>query len=154
MNIMPGSSSRGSASTSLSNTSGTLLGWIKVNKTYADFSIVATEKRLTIYTLPIGSILLALKVKASTAFSGGGAASCGLRLGITGAGYNYEKGFFMPGIDLFPAVAADNFTFCWVGKATDHTATEALVATLNSDVNINTLDHGVVDIWLLLATAT
>lgn len=155
MNTMPGSTSRGVGAPRLTTSAGTLLGWTKITKIYTDFSIAATEKRLTIYTLPIGSILLALKMKCSTAFSGGGASAVEMRLGITGDGYNYEKGWFDAGMDMFIAPASDNFCFTWVGKATDHTATEDLVATLNTTgANISALGAGVVDIWMLLATAT
>jgi hypothetical protein len=95
-----------------------------------------------------------MKMKCSTAFTdGAGVTRVDMRLGITGDGYNYEKGWFDAGMDLMVPVANDNLCFTWVGKATDHAATEALVATLNSDVNINTLTAGSVDIWLLLATA-
>lgn len=151
MNSVPGSTM--TAAGVVSTAYGKIFGWTKITKTYADFSIAATEKQLTIYTLPVAAILLATKVKCSVAFAGGGAAVVDLRLGITGS-YNYERGFFFSGCSLMEAVAGDTFWYSTVSKACSHTATTAFIATLNSDVNIDTLAAGSVDVWLLLMTAT
>lgn len=136
----------------LTSPNGTLYGWIKVEKTYSDFSVAAKTNSVTVYTLPVGGILLAVKMKTSAAFSGGGATYVDMRLGISGS-YNYEKGYFDPGMDLMLAVADDSFNYTAVQKATSYGATAAVIATVDSDVNLNTLADGAVGFWFLIASA-
>lgn len=134
----------------LTSTAGSLLNWTKITKSYLDFSVAAHSKELTIYTLPAGGIVLATKIKHTIQFSGGGATYVGLTIGKTGA----NQPVYDPGVIVSSVVADDELAYTSVQKAENHAATTAIIATLASDVNLNTLAAGSVTIWLLLATAT
>jgi hypothetical protein len=134
----------------LTSTAGTLLNWVKVTKTYLDFSDAGTFKELTIYTLPAGGIVLAVKTKASIVFAGAGATYIGLTIGKTGV----DQGVYDPGVSMMAVVANDELAYTSVQQAENHGATTAIIATLSSNIALNTLASGSVTIWLLLATAT
>ena len=152
MNIMPGSTSRGSVATSLSSSDGTIAGWVKVTKTFADFSDAGTVKQIALYTLPVGSILIAVKCKHSTAFTGGGATMADMRVGLNDTTL-YAIGRFVAGCDVFRAAADEAYTLSFPFRGNDHGATEAVTATLDSDVALNTLAAGSCDFWLWYGTA-
>lgn len=60
----------------------------------------------------------------------------------------------MPGFDVFQAVGNQVMIYTNINQAEDQAATTDIIATLHSDVALNTLVAGSVDIWLWVATMT
>lgn len=58
--------------------------WLKISKTFADFSIAGLEKDIEVLSLPAGHELVKLLVKQDEAFTGTGITKCETELGIAG----------------------------------------------------------------------
>jgi len=134
--------------TTFSQPGGTAPTWVKYTKAYSDFSDAGIFKEIALYTLPAAGIVHAVKIKHSTAFSGGGAAVATIEVGLAGNTDNYAAAF-----DVFQAVAADVFQYTAVNMSENHTATTGITVTLRSDVALNTLSAGSVTIYILMSTA-
>ena len=64
------------------------------------FSAAATTEDIELYALPAGVSILAVKVKSTTAFSGGTSSAYTLSVGIVGTLAKYHSAY-----DVFAAVA-------------------------------------------------
>jgi hypothetical protein len=133
----------------LTTAGGTYQGWLKYTKAYTDFSDAGLFKSIALYTLPIGGIVQAVKTKHSVAFSGGGATTATIEVGLSGFEQKYG-----PAFNVFQAVANDTFQYCTVGMTENHTATTGILVTLRASVALNSLAAGSVTLWLLISTAT
>lgn len=71
--------------------------WVKVTKTYADFSAAGLTNDISIYTLPINGYIHDVKIVPTTAFSGGLISAYTVSVGIAGSLAKY-------------AIAANTFT--------------------------------------------
>lgn len=119
--------------------------WIKITKTYSDFSTAGLTNSITIYTLPAGGVIHAVQMNASTKFSGGLIATYTISVGKAGTNAKYAiatnvfTGATLPVISVLPAVES-------IGSTTAITATA--ISTIG---NLNTATAGSVDIWLLVS---
>jgi hypothetical protein len=124
---------------------GANLVWTKYTKIAADFAAAATTNSITLFTAPAGTVIHAVKVKHSTAFSGGGITAYNVGLGITGNLQKYATNF-----NVFQVAAATTFQLTQNLNSEDHGATWDVKATANSTgANLNAAGAGSVDIWVL-----
>lgn len=122
--------------------------WIKITKSYSDFSTAGLTNDISIYTLPIKGYIHDVKIVPTTAFSGGLISAYTVSVGTSGSLAKY-------------AIAANTFT----GNTT-LAAVHAPIAGLEStsgttDIRaqavaitglLNTATAGSVDIYLLVST--
>lgn len=121
--------------------------WVKVTKTFSDFSAAATTNSINIYGLGAGWVLHAVKIKQSTAFSGGAIASYTVSVGVSGNNAKYASAF-----DVFQAVAATTLQVTGTVGCESQGAIVQLTATATSTgANLNAAAAGSVDIWLLVS---
>jgi len=84
--------------------------WVKVTKTFTDFSTAATTNEIVLYTLPAGAMLHAAAVKHTASFTGGGvyaySVSAGLPGGVPGDDTNALTTF-----DVFQAPGGGTFHY-------------------------------------------
>ena len=118
---------------------------LKITLGYAAFAAAATTSEINLgLTLPAGGYVRTVKIKHSTAFSGGAVAACTLQVGITGTANRYAAAF-----DVFAAVSATNYQVTNPNLGESHTATTTVKCTLTTTgANTNALTAGSVDIWV------
>lgn len=124
--------------------------------TFADLSEADGSQTITLMTLPKGAIIKGVRIKHSTAFSGGGAGAVTCAVGSAAGATNS----FAAAFDVFQAVANTTAQMTSGWKANTYAA-DTLTATIAANVNVNTLTAGVVNIdvemWIipdLTATGT
>jgi len=132
--------------------------WVKVTKTYADFSTASTTNTVTVYTLPAGGVVLAVKVKHSASFTGGAITAYSLNsIGVTGATSKY----FAAPFSIFQATGATVGKYCTTSSGPaglqdidSQTATTNVIASVSSTgANLSAATAGSVDVWLLVSVA-
>lgn len=121
--------------------------WVKVTKDYSDLATAAPTNTITLTTLPAGGVVHAVKIKHSTAFSGGSITSYTVEVGITGDTDKYALAY-----DVFQATGAATYQLSAVLGGESHTATTDLKLTATASHDLDTATDGAVDIWLLLST--
>ena len=123
--------------------------WTKYTVTTADapFNTAATTDSVTLFTPAANQVIHGVRIKHSTAFSGGGATSTTVSVGISGNTTKYASAF-----DVFQAVAYGTYQLSSVFGGEDGATAVTLTAT--SDVNLSTLTAGSVDVWVLSSTTT
>jgi hypothetical protein len=123
--------------------------WVKVNKTFADFSTPALTNTITGYTLPAAGVISGVKIKSSTAFTGGIISSYTISVG---SGVSNSK--YAPAFQMMTAVTATNYQLTDGLAGESQTASTAITftATTTGD-NLSSALTGVVDIWLLISFA-
>jgi hypothetical protein len=134
--------------------------WIKITKTYTDFSIAASNNTITIYTLPAGGVIIATKVKHSVVFSGGSIAAYlldGIGVGgntgkFYGTGFNMTQPVF-PTTGLVSSSLAPTNAALLIESQTTTSAITASVSVTGSGALLNQATQGSVDIWLLVSIA-
>lgn len=122
--------------------------WVKVTKTYSDFSAAGLTNDISIYTLPSKGYIHDVKMIPSTAFSGGTIAAYTVSVGISGSLLKY-------------AIATNTF----IGNTTlsaAHTplpgvestsgTTDIRAAAVSVTGLLNAASAGSVDIYLLIST--
>ena len=117
----------------------------KVSFTLTQVKAAATNKvsTLAVITTPANAVVTGLRVKHSTAFTGGGESACTLQLGVTGT-----IAAFMTAVDIFTAVGALVFYQTLATPAVS-SAGDAIIATITTTTNnVSGLTAGGVDIWI------
>lgn len=109
--------------------------------TFSDCTASATTQTFSLKSLPQGSIVKGVRIKHSTLFGGGGAAVATVSVGATAG----STTTFAAAFDIHQAVAATTAQMSSGWKAATYAA-DTLTATIVSDVNVNTLTAGVVNI--------
>lgn len=123
--------------------------WIKVTKSYTDFSTAATTNNIEVYSLPAGGIIHAVKIKHSTPFTGGAISAYTISVGITGTLNKYANAF-----NVFQAAGGTVFQLSTTVGSEDHgSATSIKAAAASTSANLNAATAGSVDIWLLVSVA-
>ncbi len=120
-------------------------GWIKVTKTYTDFSDATNQKDISIYTLPAKAVLHGFVVKHSVPFND--AVSCVLSLGITGSFTKYTTPFDVKQAPGNTVLQSTDGVYC-----EDYGATTSVRAQMTGSLALNLLTTGSVDIWLSVST--
>lgn len=123
--------------------------WEKFTKSYADFVSAGYSNTITLFTLPAGGVIHGVKIKHSTAFSGGSITGYTLVVGVDGALAKYASPFDVrqsPGDDIFEMA---------LGFFSESHANATLVRVTATSVGdtLNMGTQGVVDIWVLKSVA-
>jgi hypothetical protein len=123
--------------------------WFSVTKTFTDFSTAAATNSIALFTLPAGGVIHRIKVKHSTAFSGGTISAYNVSVGITG---NTTK--YTPIFDVFQATGNTAEQLTRVDLQENHGATTSVLATANSTgANLNAATAGSVTFWIQVTEA-
>lgn len=119
--------------------------WQKITKTFSNFSVASLTSTITITTLPAKSVVNAVVINPTTAFTGG-----------LIAGYTVSVGM-QTNVDLAPAssmftTVTNPFSYSLIA-AGDINTTEDITATATSLTGLlNAATQGSVDIYLLVST--
>lgn len=124
--------------------------WIRITKSYTDFSAAATSSFDIIYSLPAGKVLHAAIFKHSTSFSGGSIASYTLSLGLVG-----NATAFIPPFDVLQTAAGNVIakpSAAIVPAPYNMGGTTGITMTATSTgANLSAATQGSVDIYLLIS---
>jgi len=125
--------------------------WIKITKTFADFSAAATNNDIEIYSLPARAMIQSAIIKHTASFTGGAIATYTLSLGLVADFTRYIDPF-----DVFQA--AGNTVFGYSPSFKEKTpenfgaATSIRMQAVSTGANLNAAGAGSVDIYLLITT--
>jgi len=123
--------------------------WVKASSFATDFTVTpATTEDVEIYSLPAGGIIHGVKIRHQIAFSGGGATSFTLSVGIAGNLTKYASAF-----DVFQAVADDTFQLSQSFGSEDHGSVTSIRVAAISDVTLLGVTTGGAEVWLLVSVA-
>lgn len=129
------------------NNSYTIPHWVKVSKTYSNFSTAGLTNDISIYTLPAKGYIHDIKIVPTTAFSGGTIAAYTISVGISGSLAKYAiatntfTGNVTVGAIHTPLVGMES-----VSSTTDIRAQATSVTGL-----LNAATAGSVDIYILIS---
>jgi hypothetical protein len=123
--------------------------WTKYSITAAAFTASAATEDIELFSLPAGGVIHAVKIKHSTAFSGGALSAMTLSVGIVGTLAKYATAF-----DVFQAVGATVQQLTSTVGTENHSAATSirLAATATTDT-LDNVTVGAVDVWVLVSTA-
>lgn len=120
--------------------------WIKITKTFSDFSTASLTNSITVYSLPAKGVIHSVQVYANTVYSGGTIATYTISVGISGSNAKY-------------AIAANVFTGATLAPINILSAVESMsgatniTATAISTVGLlSAATQGSVDIYILVST--
>lgn len=131
---------------------GTSSAWIKVSKAYTDFSAAARTNSITILSLPAGGIITAVKLKHSTAFSGGAISAYTISVGVGSTTYVAK---YLGAFDVFQATGATVFAVSGTVDSESHSGAVNITATATSvGADLDAATAGVVDFWISYAIMT
>lgn len=126
--------------------------WYKVGAavSYTTFQTAATGKNNTLFSLPAGSIIHAVKLKHSTAFAGALISAMTLSVGISGTVDKYASAF-----DVLQAVSGTAFELSQSMGTESHTAdTDITITAASTGANLSALSAGAVDVWAFISKPT
>lgn len=120
--------------------------WIKVTKSYTDFSAASLTNTITIATLPVNSVITNSFMVVRTGFLGGTIATYTISLGYL------TVASVMPAINSFAAVGITTGTSS-LSPGLNLIGTSPITATAVSTVGLlNAATQGSVDIYILTGT--
>lgn len=112
--------------------------WVKVTKSYTDFSVAALTNSVALASLSNNQIVTKVIIKHNTAFSGGGATAVTIRLADNDGDITSNFNIFQtPGATVLQVTSSDRVNFNGLN----------LTMEVESDVNLDTLTAGSVDIY-------
>lgn len=134
----------------VNGTASAIPQWIKITKTYTDFSIAGLTNDIEIYSLPAKGVIHSVILKHSTLFTGGAIASYTISTGIIGTLAKYSTAFNVQqavgntvikmGI---PAAVPSLENFGVI--------TSIRGAAISTVANLNTATQGSVDFYILVS---
>lgn len=121
----------------------------EVTKVYTDFATAGLTNDIEIFSLPPGGVIHAVKLKHSTAFTGGSIASYTLSVGVVGTLAKY-----LAAKDVFTAAGATViYTGATIGA--DHqTNAISIRAEATGSHNLDTATAGSATFWIYYSVAT
>jgi len=123
--------------------------WIQTSAQATAFTATpGTTEDIEIFSLPAGGIIHGVKIKHPIAFSGGGASSFTVSVGIVGNLTKYASAF-----DVFQTVADDTFQLSQSFGSEDHGSVTSIRAAAISDVALLGVTVGGAEVWLLVSVA-
>lgn len=123
--------------------------WTKYTVDYSDLAAAATTNNIELFSLPAGGVIHGVKIKHSTAFSGGSISAYTVSVGITGTLAKYASAF-----DVFQAVGnAVQQISSTVGTENHGAATSIKIAATSTTDNLDQATAGSVDVWVLWSVA-
>ncbi len=132
------------------STAGEVTRWVKVTKTYSDFSTAALTNDIEIYSLPAKSVIQSCIIKHTTLFSGGLIATYTASVGING---NLVK--YAATLNVLQAVGNTTFGLgaAIVPTVENFGAATSIRGSVISTVGLlNAATQGSVDFYLLVST--
>lgn len=127
--------------------------WVKVTKTFTDFSTAGTGKTLTVYTLPTGGVLHAIKAKATAAFAGGAITTYTISGGQTGNTTAILGSFNVHTVPAFSANSLTNASLCYQELYPGGGDGVITATAISTGANLNAATTGSIDFFLLVSTA-
>lgn len=122
--------------------------WRKFTVSEGDFTAAATSEDIELFSLAAGGIIHAVKIKHSASFTGGGAGSVTLSVGISGNTTKYASAF-----DVFQAAGATTLQLSDSLNTENHGSATSIRVEAVSDVNVGDLTAGSAEIWVLVSEA-
>lgn len=123
--------------------------WTKYTVTYSDLSAASTTNDVELFSLPAGGVIHGVKIKHSTAFSGGAISAFTVSVGITGTLAKYASAF-----DVFQAVSnTAQQVSSTVGTENHGASTSIKIAATSTGANIDQATAGSVDVWVMWSVA-
>ena len=123
--------------------------WTKYTVSYSDLSAAATTNDVELFSLPAGGVIHGVKIKHSTAFSGGAISAFTVSVGITGTLAKYASAF-----DVFQVVANTTQQISsTVGTENHGAATSIKIEATSTGANIDQATAGSVDVWVMWSVA-
>lgn len=123
--------------------------WKKFTKTFTDLSFAGLTNDIQVYSLAAGEVIHGVKIKHSTAFSGGSIASYTVSVGIVSALTKYASAF-----DVFQATSNTTFQISNSFGSENHGASTSIrLAAVSTGGNLSTATTGSVDVWILVSGA-
>lgn len=119
--------------------------WVKVSRSYTDFSAAALTNDIEIFSLPARGVLQKVVIKHTTAFSGGTIAAYTISAGIAGNFTKYAAAF-----DVFQATGDTTFGFNNLQNMENFGAATSIRAQATSvGDNLDQAAAGAVDFYIL-----
>ncbi len=118
-------------------------GFTKITKTAANFSSGSTSNSITLFSLPAANMLDKVVIKHSAAFSGGGASSYTLSVGISGNNTKYASAF-----NVFQAPGSTVFQLSNSPNIEDFSSPVNITITATSNVALSGVTLGSADIYV------
>jgi hypothetical protein len=123
--------------------------WTKYTVGFAALAAAALTNSITLFNLQAGGVIQGVKIKHSTAFSGGAISAYTVEVGVAGDTARYAAPF-----DVFQAVSPTTYETTGGLGGESHTGATAILITATSvGANLNAAAAGSVDIWVLTSTA-
>jgi hypothetical protein len=124
------------------------LEWVKITKTYADFSAAALTNEINIYSLPANKYIHDVKLIPTTSFSGGEIGTYTLSVGVD----LVPQAYFLAG-NVYPGnKLVSTLRTPIVGMQSTSVATDIKMTATSTVANLSSATAGVVDIYLLIST--
>jgi len=125
--------------------------WYEFPVSEADFTAASPTETITLLSLPAAGMIHDVKIKHTTAFSGGGTSGATLSVGIVGSTTKYAAAF-----DVFQAVGDTVFGLGSTFGSENHGAAVNIVVELDTTTGTeNVVDYtaGAATIWVLISKA-
>lgn len=122
--------------------------WVKITKSYTDFSIADLTKTITIYSLPAKAFIHEAYIYVENAFDGPDITLATASIGSDSFG-NISKYMKEVSVILVNTTLEDSYN-PFIGMESMSTAKD-ITATVTSDINLNTLTQGSISIYLLIS---
>lgn len=121
------------------------LGWTKTTIAASALSAAATSEQVAVVTIPANDVVRSVYIKHSSAFTGGGAASCTVSVGLAG-----NADLLAPAFDIFQAPGATVFQITDATNVVGSGSATGVIAEFTCDINVDQLaaGGGSVDIWV------
>ncbi len=128
--------------------------WYSTTCAFGDFSVAANTRQIALVTVPAGTIVWGVKVKASTLFSGGAIASYNLSVGTTSNATQFSAAYDVHttpvGAAIYQLTAPTGLSN--TTGAPSHTGTTALqIQAGDAGALLNAATAGAATVWLLLS---
>lgn len=119
--------------------------WHCVTRSYTDFTAEDTSDTDTIFTLPPGGVIHAVKIRHKEAFSGASISAAVVDVGVSGTANKYGTQ-----LDVFQGVSATAMSIKSTIGTQNNNLNTAIIATLTlTDGNCSELESGIVQFWIL-----
>jgi hypothetical protein len=123
--------------------------WVSATKTYTNLAAAATTNGIEVYSLPAGYCIHAVKIKHSTAFTGGAISAYTVQVGTSGTTDKYAGAF-----NVFQAAGDTTFQVSEAFGTENHgSATSILLTATSTGANLDQAAAGSVTVWLLVSGA-
>lgn len=124
--------------------------WVKLQVSHTALQTGALTNNITLFALPAGGVLHAVKTKTSTAFAGTSITNYSIAIGLTGELDRYQSYN-----TVFSAVTATNFQNSSVFDSQDNAAaTNIKIAAISVGANLSASTAGVLEVGLLISICT